>query len=86
MNDRYPTALVPEIRPEFGYGSNLRVWLRNCFHVLETGTCCQGRATARCRGFVFISTNKGVREIDLHGLEFDESPRARRIGVLVAQS
>jgi len=30
--------------------------------------------------------NKGVREIDLHGLEFDESPRARQSGVLVAQS
>jgi hypothetical protein len=42
MNDLYPTALVPEIRPEFGYGSNLRVWLRNCFHVLETGTVANG--------------------------------------------
>ena len=77
---------MPEIQPEFGYGSNLRVWLRNCFYVLETGTVAKGALQHGAGGFVFISTHKGVREIDLHGLEFDESRRARRIGVLVAQS
>jgi len=59
MNELIQERLVPRERPELVTSSNLRGWLWNCYHGLETGTVAKGARHDGAGRFVFISANNG---------------------------